>query len=239
MDLDGTTALVTGGARRIGRAVALGLASAGCDLIVHYHTSIEEAERTAAEAGELGADVTIVRADLASDPESVFEAVSPDRPVGVLVNSASVFPEDTLLDVDRPGWEAAMAVNLSAPVLLTQAFARQVGEGGGAVVNISDWRTTRPYRNHFSYTVSKAGLDAFTLAAAEALAPGIRVNAIALGAMLPPPGKDASHLSELASDIPLRRAGGVGPVVEAVLFLLRNDYITGEIVRVDGGAHLT
>jgi NAD(P)-dependent dehydrogenase (short-subunit alcohol dehydrogenase family) len=239
MDLDGATALVTGGARRIGRAVALGLAAAGHDLVIHYGSSIDEAEGTAAAARDLGVDAVVVGADLTVDPESVFGGIGSLAPVRVLVNSAAVFPEDTLLDIDRSGWESTMAINLVAPVLITQAFARQAWETGGAVVNLTDWRTSRPYRDHFSYTVSKGGLDAFTLAAAEALAPRIRVNGIALGAILPPPGRDAAYLSDLAADIPLRRAGGVEPVVDAVLFLVRNDYVTGEIIRIDGGAHLT
>jgi NAD(P)-dependent dehydrogenase (short-subunit alcohol dehydrogenase family) len=239
MDLHGATALVTGAARRVGRAVALGLAAAGCNLVVHHRSSVDEAEGTATEARDLGVDAVVVGADLAHDPGSVFDAVGSLAPVRVLVNSAAVFPEDTLLDVERSGWDATIAANLAAPVLLTQAFARQAWETGGVVVNLTDWRTDRPYRNHFSYTVSKGALDTFTLAAAEALAPRIRVNGIALGAMLPPPGKDAEHLSDLAAGIPLRRAGGVEPVVDTVLFLVRNDFITGEIVRVDGGAHLT
>ena len=101
-----------------------------------------------------------------------------------------------------------------------------------------DWRTGRPYPDHFSYTVAKGALDTFTRAAAEALAPAIRVNAVALGAILPPPGRDSAYLQELAREIPLRRVGDTPPVVEAVLALLRNDFVTGEILRIAGGAHL-
>jgi NAD(P)-dependent dehydrogenase (short-subunit alcohol dehydrogenase family) len=106
------------------------------------------------------------------------------------------------------------------------------------VVNVTDWRTARPYRDHFTYTVAKSGLDGLTRAAAEALAPRIRVNGVALGAILPPPGKDSSYLQELAREIPVEHVGGTEPVADAVLFLLRNDFVTGEIVRIDGGAHL-
>jgi glucose 1-dehydrogenase len=132
-----------------------------------------------------------------------------------------------------------LAVNLSGPVFLTQAFAAALPDGvQGAVVNVTDWRTQRPYPEHFSYTVAKGALDTFTTAAAESLAPDIRVNAVALGAITPPPGQDSDYLKELALQIPVQRVGGTEPVVEAVLFLLRSDFVTGEILRIDGGAHL-
>jgi pteridine reductase len=239
MDLSGATALVTGGARRVGRAIALGLASAGSNLILHYNRSADEAEETAGEARALGAEVRLVSADLGSDPGAVVAGAGDLAPIRVLVNSAADFPADTLLDVDEAGWERTMAINLRGPVFLTQAFARQVPEDmDGAVVNVTDWRTERPYLGHFSYTIAKGALDTFTLAAADALAPRIRVNAVALGAILPPPGKDGAYLERLARDIPLERVGGTDPVVEAVLSLLRNEFITGEVLRVDGGAHL-
>jgi len=132
-----------------------------------------------------------------------------------------------------------MAVNLRAPVFLTQALAKALPDGVvGSVVNLTDWRTARPYPDHFSYTVAKGGLDTFTIAGAAALAPDIRVNGVALGAILPPAGKDSAYLKDLAREIPLQRVGGTEPVAQAVLFLLRNHFITGEIIRLDGGAHL-
>ena len=241
MELEGTTALVTGGARRVGRAIALGLAEAGCNLMLHYHRSSGDAEITAAEARRLGAGVRLVGADLGA-PEAAAQVVAGAvdlAPVQILVNSAAFFPQDTLLDVAAADWWTTLQVNLGGPVFLTQAFARALPEGvEGAVVNVTDWRTERPYPDHFSYTVSKGGLDAFTRAAAEALAPRIRVNAVALGAILPPPGRDSAYLKELAQEIPVRHVGGTPPVVDAVLLLLRNHFVTGEILRVDGGAHL-
>jgi len=230
---------VTGGGHRVGRAIVLALAEAGADLILHYGRSSDAAERTAEEAAGRGARVHLVSADL-SDPAAA-RTVFPDDgdlpPASLLVNSAAVFPEDRLDDVTPEQWDRTLAVNLRAPILLTQAFAARVPEDG-AVVNVTDWRTARPYREHFSYTVAKSGLDGFTTAAAEALAPRIRVNGVALGAILPPPGKDSEYLKELAREIPVERVGGTGPVAEAVLFLLRNDFVTGEIIRIDGGAHL-
>lgn len=225
----------------MGGAIALGLAEAGCDLVLHYGSSYAEAAQTAAAAEARGARVVTVGADL-GDPDAarrVLDAAGTLAPVRVLVNSAAVFPDDDLTGITPARWDRTLAVNLRAPVFLTQAFAAALPEGmEGAVVNVTDWRTARPYRDHFSYTVAKGGLDTFTRAAAEALAPRIRVNAVALGAILPPPGKGSDYLKALAREIPAGRPGGTGPVVAAVLALLRNPFITGEILRVDGGAHL-
>lgn len=241
MELQGSCALVTGGARRVGGAIALGLAEAGCDLVLHYGSSYAEAAQTAAAAEARGVRVVTVSADLA-DPEAarrVLAAAGDLAPVRLLVNSAAVFPDDDLAGITAARWDRTLAVNLRAPMLFTQAFAAALPEGlEGAVVNVTDWRTARPYRDHFSYTVAKGGLDALTRAAAEALAPRIRVNAVALGAILPPAGQDSAYLKALAREIPAGRPGGTEPVVAAVLFLLRTPFITGEILRVDGGAHL-
>jgi len=225
----------------VGRAIALGLAGSGCDLVLHYGSAEAEAAATAADAESLGARVVRVGADLADPraPERLLAAAGDLAPVRVLVNSAAVFPDDDVAGITAEQWDRTLAVNLRAPVLLTRAFAAALPEGlEGAVVNITDWRTARPYREHFSYTVAKGGLDTFTRAAAEALAPRIRVNAVALGAILPPPGKGSDYLKALAREIPAGRPGGTDPVVTAVLFLLRNPFVTGEILRVDGGAHL-
>lgn len=239
MELRGVTALVTGGAHRVGRAIALGLAGAGADLVLHYNRSADEAEETAAAARQDGARVVLVTGDLSRDAASVVAAAADLAPVRVLVNNAAVFPDDTLGGLTTDDWDRTMAVNLRAPVFVTQAFAAALpADLTGAVLNITDWRTERPYREHFSYTVAKGGLDTFTLAAAEALAPRIRVNAVALGAILPPPGRDSAYLKALAREIPAERVGGTEPVVQAALGLLTNDFITGEILRVDGGAHL-
>lgn len=239
MELRGITALVTGAAHRVGRAIALGLAGAGADLVVHFHSSGDAAAATVADIAALGVRVRPVSGDLARDPTAILDADPDLAPLRLLVNSAAVFPSDRLEDVTADGWRATLAVNLTAPVLLTQAFAAGVPAAAtGVVINVTDWRARRPYRDHFSYTVSKGGLDTFTRAAAEALAPRIRVNAVALGAILPPPGRDSAYLKELAQEIPLQRVGGTEPVVQAVLALIANDFITGEIVRVDGGANL-
>ncbi len=241
MELQGVAALVTGGAHRVGKAIVMALAEAGCDLVLHYNRSADAAEATAEEARALGREVRLVGADLIdpSRSDEIIAGAGDIAPVRVLVNSAGVFTDDALKTVEPDAWDRTMAINLRAPVFLTKAFANALPEGvSGSVVNVSDWRTARPYPDHFSYSVAKGGLDSFTVAAAVGLAPDVRVNAVALGAILPPPGKDSAYLKELAQEIPLERVGGTEPVAQAVLFLLRNHFITGEIIRLDGGAHL-
>lgn len=239
MDIRGVTALVTGGAHRVGKGIVLGLASAGCNIVLHYHSSAEKAEETASEVRGMGVEVGLVSGDLSTDARGVMARVGDLAPVQILVNSAGIFPEDTIRSATVDTWDETMAVNLRAPAFLTQAFAEALPEGmRGAVVNVTDWRTARPYGNHFSYIVAKAGLDGLTVAAAEALAPDIRVNAVALGAILPPAGRSSEYLQELAQEIPVEHVGGVTPVAEAVVFLVQSDFITGEIIRIDGGAHL-
>lgn len=241
MEPRGITAFVTGGARRIGQAIALALAEAGANLVLHYNRSAGQAEETAARAKDLGAEVRLVGADLTDSgaAPAIIAGAADLGPVRILVNSAAVFLDDTLLDVTPENWDRTLALNLGGPVFLTQAFAAALPEeSDGVVVNVTDWRTARPYPEHFSYTVAKGALDSFTQAAANSLAPRIRVNGVALGAMLPPPGRDSAYLKELAQEIPLQRVGGTEPVAQAVLFLVRNHFATGEIVRIDGGAHL-
>ncbi len=242
MELQGVTALVTGGAHRVGKAIVMALAEVGCDLVLHYNRSSEAAEETAAEVEAVGRQVRLVRVDL-GDPSRASEIIASAgdlAPVRVLVNSAAVFADDTLNNAEPEAWDRTMAVNLRAPVFLTQALARALpNDRSGSVINITDWRTTRPYPDYFSYTVAKGGVDTFIAAAAVALAPKIRVNGVALGAILPPADGDSVYLKELAQEIPLQRVGGTGSVAQAVLFLLRNHFITGEIIRLDGGAHLS
>jgi NAD(P)-dependent dehydrogenase (short-subunit alcohol dehydrogenase family) len=237
MEISGRRALVTGGAHRVGKGIALALAAAGADLVLHYNRSVGPAEETATEARELGSTVELRRADL-SDLESIAALMS--DPVDILVNSAAGFPRDQLLDVSLEQWERTIGLNLTAPVFLTQAFARALPEERtGTVVNITDWKTERPYLGpRFSYTIAKGAIDTFTRVAASELAPRIRVNAVALGVVLPPADAEEGYAERLAADTPLQRVGGVEVVAEAVLHFIRNDFLTGEIQRLNGGAHL-
>ena len=242
MELKGKTAFVTGGAHRIGRALALALARAGCNLILHYNRSEDAAKITALEAEALGARVLLRQADLSKldDAGQLFAELPQDfTPVQILVNSAAIFPKDTLTNVTISGWSQTFRVNLRSPILLTQAFYLALPtDWRGAVVNITDWRTERPYLTHFSYTISKGALDAFTRTAAIQLAPRVRVNGIALGAMLPPAGASDEYWQSVLDTVPLARSGGADTVADTLLYLLGNDFITGEIIRLTGGAHL-
>jgi glucose 1-dehydrogenase len=242
MNLQGKTALITGGGHRIGRALTLALARAGCNLVLHYNRSTEAAQATAAEAEALGARVLLRQADLSrlDDAGPLFaDLPATFSPIQVLVNSAAIFPKDTLEDVTVAGWSQIFRVNLRSPILLTQAFYQALpDEQSGAVVNITDWRTERPYLTHFSYTVSKGALDAFTRTAAIQLAPRVRVNGIALGAMLPPEGATEAYWQSVLATVPLERGGGIDAAAHTLLYLLHNDFITGEIIRLTGGAHL-
>ena len=242
MDLRGRVGIVTGGGVRVGRAVALGLARSGTDVFIHYNRSAGTAEETAQEVSDLGVRAEIGSVDL-SDPSTARELIDlATESLGtpsILVNSASGFPADTIGDVTLEQWRRTFDLTLASPVFATQALANALPEDlDGSVVNITDVRTQSPYREHFSYIVAKGGIDTFTRAAALQLAPRIRVNAVALGVILPPPGKDDDYAQRLAAELPIGRAGGTAPVVAAILSLLENDFVTGEIVRVDGGGHL-
>jgi pteridine reductase len=243
VDITGRIAIVTGGAQRVGRAIATELARAGAHIFVHYNRSAGPAEEAVADLQSMGVRAASGPADL-SDPSAgpglIAAVIAALGPPSILVNSASGFATDTLTDLTLEGWNRSHALTLAAPVFLTQAFAAALPDDmEGAVVNVTDVRTATPYRTHFSYVIAKGGLDTFTRAAAVALAPRIRVNAVALGVILPPPGEDEGYLARLAQDLPLQRAGGTDPVAAAVRHLVGNDFITGEIVRIDGGGHLT
>ncbi len=242
MNVRGKVALVTGGARRLGQAFVLALADAGMDVVVHYGHAAREAEETVMLARQKGVRALAVQADLrrAEDAQTLLPRVAGlmDSPVQVLVNSAALFKPGTVRDTDLDNWTAHLRLNLRAPFLLTQSFVRELGDGVGKVVNIADWRAAYPGQKYLAYTLSKSALLTFTAMAARELAPHIQVNALALGAVLPPPDKDDAYLQRLVQHIPARRSARIEEVTDALLFLLHNDYITGEVLFVDGGAHL-
>jgi len=242
MDIAGRNALVTGGATRVGRALTLALAGAGANVFIHYNSSAGPADETAAAVKALGSGAAIGSANL-SDPSAgaqlISDATEALGPISILINSASGFPADSLEDVTLEGFHAALDLTLAGPIFLTQAYAAALPEEvDGAVVNVTDVKTHRPYLDHFSYIIAKGGIDTFTRAAARALAPRIRVNAVALGVILPPPGENDFYADKLASQIPMKRVGGTAPVAAALLSLVENDFVTGEILRIDGGGHL-
>ncbi len=247
MTLEGKTILITGAARRVGRALALAAAGAGANVIIHYGHSPDQAQEVAAAVEGLGAQAWTLQADFA-DPQQVAALV--DRawkcaPLDALVNNAAIFEALTLADTSLADWQRNLDINLTAPFLLSQAFGRRLGrEQPGRIVNLLDWRALRPGADHFPYTVSKAALAALTKSLALALAPNITVNGLALGAILPPStggetSMNAEALARVIEPVPAARWAELDEVGQALLFLLDGPaYITGEIIHLDGGRHL-
>jgi pteridine reductase len=240
MSLDGKTILITGAARRIGRSLALAVAHAGGDVVIHYAESQREAESTRAEIEAAGRKAVLLRADLA-DPAQAGGLVAralEHGPLFALVNNAAVFEPLTWESSDADSWNRALAVNLTAPFLLSQAFARTLGpDAAGRIVNLLDWRALRPGADHLPYTVAKSALAALTASLAVALAPRVTVNGLALGAVLPP--ADGASTAAILDKIPAQRWADLAEVGQALIFLLDGPaYVTGEILHVDGGRHL-
>ena len=236
-------ALVTGGARRLGRAMALALAESGFDVAVHYGGSAQEAEATAAAIRAMGRRATTLQADLAQEAQVVpllpgaMEALG--GPLGVLVNNASLFERDSWHDATRETWDLHLEPNLRAPFVLTQAFARALPESAeGVVVNLIDQRVWALTQHFVSYTVSKAGLWALTQSMALALAPRIRVNGIGPGPALPSPRQTAEQFARQAASVPLGRGTGPEEVARALLAILSLPAMTGQMIALDGGQHL-
>ena len=243
MKLPGKVAIVTGGAVRLGKAIALALADAGVNIGLHYGRSAQAAQETVEAIVSLGVGGCAIQADLGEPAHAarriVERTIARFGHVDILVNSAAIFADGTLLTTTEDEWDRQFAVNLKAPFFLSQTFAfrRRHGERGH-IINIADWRANRPGPDHLAYTLTKSGLVTLTKSLAQELAPDVQVNAIAPGAILPPPGKEQSDLDRLAQQIPLRRAGSPADVTEAVRFLLGSDFITGETLCVSGGEHL-
>jgi NAD(P)-dependent dehydrogenase (short-subunit alcohol dehydrogenase family) len=243
MNLLGKKALVTGAGVRLGRAIALGLAAEGASVALQHWRSVAEAESAAEAIASGGGHAVTVRADL-SQPEGCALAVASAREalggLDVLVNNAGIFLAGDLASTRLEDWEAQFALNLRAPFLTSQAFARSLdAEASGKIVNVTDARAGRPARGHLAYRLTKSALAHMTALLALDLAPRITVNAVAPGAMLPAPGAGERQLADrVAAAVPLRRAGGEQPVADAVLYLLREDYVTGVVLPVDGGEYL-
>jgi pteridine reductase len=240
MKLEGKTVLITGAARRVGRALALAAARAGARVVIHHGHSPAEAEETQAEIRALGGDASIVQADLGVPEEAagLIERARQAGPLFALVNNASIFEPLTLANTDLDAWQRHLSINLTAPFLLSQAFAAMIPpDGHGRIVNILDWRALRPGADHLPYTISKAALAALTRSLAIALAPRVTVNGLALGAILPP--SDGRVDDSILAPVPAGRWGRLDEVGEALVFLLCGPaYVTGEILHLDGGRHL-
>jgi pteridine reductase len=239
-ELSGRIVLVTGAARRIGRTLALACARAGADVVIHYGKAGKEATLVKEEIVAIGRQAWTIGADLRQSRAAadLVTRAGEQGPLYALVNSAAIFEPLSLQDTGLADWERHLAINLTAPFLLSQAFARQVPQDGhGRIVNILDWRALRPGADHFPYTVSKSALAAMTRSLAAALAPSIPVNGLALGALLPP--STGTARPDILKDVPAERWGELSELEEALIFLLAGPaYITGEIIHLDGGRHL-
>jgi NAD(P)-dependent dehydrogenase (short-subunit alcohol dehydrogenase family) len=253
--LAGRRALITGSALRLGRAIATGLAEAGADIVIHYRRSREEAEEAAAAVADRGVVVELVQADLA-DPEAaemlIDRAWETAGPLDMLVNNASRFPSDRLDSLRFDGLIDVLAINSWTPFVLTRSLAARIraapteaaateppdGNRRGAVVNLLDTRIVGGDPAHAAYHLSKRMLADLTRMTAVEYAPDIRVNAVAPGYILPPPGADRTYLEERARAVPAGRPGSAADVADAVVYLMCSDYVTGETIFVDGGQNL-
>ncbi|MCC7117428.1 MAG: SDR family oxidoreductase [Anaerolineales bacterium] len=235
--LKGKTILITGAARRLGRLFALACGRAGANVVIHHGHSEKEALDVQAELASFHAQSWVLSADL-SNAESVSSLIaqaSQLAPLDALVNNAAIFENLSLQDTTLEGWQNHLAINLTAPFLLSQAFAKHATHG--RIVNLLDWRALRPGADHFPYTISKAALASLTKSLAVALAPAIQVNGLALGAILPPANESASE--KIIESVPAQRWAEAGEVEDALIFLLSGPaYLTGEIIHLDGGRHL-
>ena len=244
-------ALVTGGAKRLGRAMVLYLAQRGYEVAVHFAASRDAAEATAAEARALGVNAATLRADLlveAQTRELVANAAKAlGGPLTLLVNNASIFEYDNIRSATRQSWDRAIESNLWAPVALTQDFAAQApratGTGGGMsahalVVNMLDQRVRKLTPEFMSYTVAKMGLWAFTQTAARALGPDIRVNAIGPGSTLQGASQSEEQFRAQRAATVLRRGANPGDITAALGYFIDAQTVTGQLLCVDGGQHL-
>ncbi len=241
MDLAGKVVLITGAGVRIGRALALGLATEGMRVVVHYHHSSAEAEEVVHEIEAMGEQAIAVQADLRDMlrlPELVEAGVERFGHLDVLINSAAIFERGTLESTTETNWSRHFDINIRAPFFLCQAFARSLqSEQRGHIINIADWRAQRPGTQYMAYTLTKSALVTLTMSLAMAMGPQVQVNALAPGAILPAPGDDG-YFERLAQRLPLQRTGSPEEIVSGVRYLLHSDFTTGELLYITGGEHL-
>lgn len=243
MELESRVILITGAARRVGRAIALRMAREKCRLALHYNTSAAEAESTAAECRALGAQAEAFRAAL-DEPEAAVglasDVLAQFGAVDVLVNNAAIFERDGIDDFSLERWDRTLRINLTAPLLLTHALRDALRAARGRVINFCDAATPRASPAYLSYGVSKAALEMLTRVLARSLAPDVNVVGVAPGIVAWPDDYDAAQRSAMLRNVPLARTGSPEDVAATVRFLLgEGDYISGAIVPVDGGWGVT
>lgn len=239
MDRNGRAALVTGAARRIGRAIAFDLAALGYDIALHYHGSEKLARESAEGISRTGVRCEVFRCDLAdrADVSSMLERVTGIFPeLSLLVNNASIFNRSPIRETGTEFLARQFEVNFFAPFVLSRDFAVRCGHG--LIINLLDTRIDSSDAAYAAYSLSKKALAAFTRMAALEFAPEIRVNAVAPGLILEPEDEGEDYLDRLARKLPLKRKGSVENVVDAVRSLVSNEFVTGQIIYVDGGESL-
>ena len=235
-------ALVTGGAKRLGRAIALALADAGFSVAIHANTSLDDAARTVSDIRARGVGGVVLQANLAveADVEQVVPgAQAALGPLGILVNNASTFERDEWHDATRASWDRHLEPNLRAPFVLMQSFARALpAEARGVVINMLDERVWSLTPHFVSYTVAKAGLWALTQSMALALAPRIRVNGIGPGPAVPSPRQTEEQFARQSASVPLGHGTSADEVARAAMALLALPSMTGQMLALDGGQHM-
>jgi pteridine reductase len=237
--LSGKTALVTGGSKRIGRAICLALAQDGADIVIHFRGSADNADELRTRIEASGVKAWTVSADLAKPDECetlIRRAMDAAGGLDILVNSASIFPANTLADVTFDSLMESMRVNAWAPFTLMRDFANLAKQG--AIVNMVDSRVVGYDWNHVAYILSKHVLREMTRMAAVQYAPNITVNGVCPGLILPPPGKTDDYLDKLTRTVPLKRHGNATEIADAVLYLVKARFVTGTLLFVDGGRHI-
>lgn len=241
MRLAGRTALVTGAGRRVGREIALALGRRGMRVAVHFNASADGARETARMLAAGGGEAATFAADL-GDARTIAPLVAAVRErfggLDVLVNSAAGMERTPFGEVDATRWDAIFALNLRAPFLLSQAAAHDLASAEGAIVNIADLAAFETWPEYVPHGISKAAVVQMTRALARVMAPRVRVNAVAPGAVLLPESWDAAARERMERTTPLERLGSPADVAAAVVFLLEADYVTGETLIVDGGRHV-
>jgi pteridine reductase len=242
MESDYRLAFITGAAQRLGKAIAVEFATHGYAVGLHHFKSGEQAQKTASELENLGVPVYIYQADLRvpRQIQQMFEKVATcPYPLKILVNSAAVMPREEFRNMAVEEWDSILNLNLRAPWLCAQHAAALMESEGGVIINVSDAGAGRAWTRYPAYSVTKAGIDSLTRVLARVLAPNIRVNGVAPGLILPSQDISPDEWQKLVNRLPLKRSGTPEDIASAIMYLVENDYITGQILAVDGGFQVT
>ena len=238
------TILITGAAKRIGKEMALSFFNKSWDIVIHYNSSKEEAEALADQMNsERNNSAMLVQANLdnANEVEMLVEKIlSKNGSIDALINNASTFYPTPIGTFSEENWNALMGSNLKAPLFLIQSFHKELEKNKGFIINVTDINVDRALVNHSIYLAAKSGLQTLTKSLAKELAPNIRVNAIAPGAILEPPNTDwtAEQKNNIINAVPMRRMGTEKDIVDAAIYLSEAEYVTGQILNIDGGKSL-